>query len=83
MERHAVIPSPEGAQQLCNWPIPHMQLHSDTHTIRLGLLAGTTDDQDADNDGYDRDGVMRMINGSKWPELSLILRRRLVIRSMS
>ena len=43
-----------------------MQLHSDTHTIRLGLLAGTTDDQDADNDGYDRDGVMRMINGSKW-----------------
>ena len=83
MERHAVIPSPEGAQQLCNWPIPHMQLHSDTHTIRLGLLAGTTDDQDADNDGYDRDGVMRMINGSKWLELSLILRRRLVIRSMS
>ena len=60
-----------------------MQLHSDTHTIRLGLLAGTTDDQDADNDGYDRDGVMRMINGSKWLELSLILRRRLVIRSMS
>ena len=60
-----------------------MQLHSDTHTIRLGLLAGTTDDQDADNDGYDRDAVMRMINGSKGLELSLILRRRLMIRSIS
>ena len=46
-----------------------MQLHSDTHTIRLGLLAGTTDDQDADDDGYDRDGVMRMINGSRWLQL--------------